>query len=161
MKDPAIQAAFCNSQGITVDDLNKLRAAAGNEAKLLEIHLGGSLIDPELAASAPSVRQSTTAPSTALGTGLQTRWSTYAVVTNFFGPLDSAGQPVAGEGLALSEQRAYRWRMLQSIKEHGDDPVNLAGIRPAGTGVVKARINPELADLYGIVGSGAWHAFAA
>ncbi|GAB4814316.1 hypothetical protein N2152v2_001362 [Parachlorella kessleri] len=160
LDDDLVAEAFSTSQGIPLASLRKLKAKAKTSHKLLETRLAGSLVDPALAAGAGSVRLSATATASSTSTGQRARWSTFRVCSDFMGMLDSAGQPVAEGGLTLTQERDYRWRLLQSVKKYAADPINKAGIRPAGSGMVEARLNAEFAEEHGVrSGTGVWYVF--
>ena len=162
LDDNLVAEAFCKSQGILPTSLSKLKTKAKKTGKLLEIRLAGSFVDTALSAGAGSVRSSATATQHSKSTGQRVRWSTFRVCSDFFGMLDSEGQPVAEEGLTLTQGRDYRWRLLQSIKKYSDDPVNKAGIRPAGSGMIEARLNAEFAEQHDVIsGTGVWYVFRA
>jgi hypothetical protein len=144
--------SFCRTQGVSTADFAKLFSKPVNRARLLEISLDGALADPELAEGAGSVRMSQLVRLDAQ----RETWSLCMVCQPFFPCKTSAGQYVHGEAWPAERQRLYRWKLLQSIKQHNDDPFSMAGVKPAGSGIARFRLNAEFAEANGLQSSGIW-----
>lgn len=137
---PQLMHSFCRAQGVSEAALQRVL----DDINLLEVHLGGAYTDAELAAAAGSVRRACVEGST---------WSSCIVQRPFFPRKRSGrGRTVQADGLPLARQQQLRWRLLSSIK-HGSNH----GLRAAGEGPVKIRINAEFGREHGLASNGTWY----
>ena len=60
-------------------------------------------------------------------------------------------EAVPGEGWAADEAREFRWALLQAIRSQDN-----AGVRPAGSGAVRFRLNAQFGATIGLRGNGSW-----
>ena len=118
--------------------------------QLLEVSLGGALANPSLAEGMGSVRL-------ALVRGTPgNRWSHKYILSPLFARrrVGAGGkvEAVPGEGWTEAKVRKFRWALLQSIRGMPN-----AGVRPAGSGTVRFRLNAQFAATAGLHGNGSWH----